>query len=71
MTQLNAKTLLNGDAVFTEFKGALSEQFVFQQLITNEEIPIQNLYIYDYKQYKYCKVQIKYNVVFLILFERI
>jgi len=40
MTQLNAKTLLNGDAVFTEFKGALSEQYVFQQLITNEEIPI-------------------------------
>lgn len=40
MTQLNAKTLLNGDAVFTEFKGALSEQFVFQQLVTNEEIPI-------------------------------
>lgn len=40
MTQLNAKTLLNGDAVFTEFKGALSEQFVFQQLKVNEKIPI-------------------------------
>jgi uncharacterized protein len=40
MTQLNAKTLLNGDAVFTEFKGAISEQFVFQQLLPNDEIAI-------------------------------
>lgn len=50
MTQLNAKTLLNGDAVFTEFKGALSEQFVFQQLITNEEIPI---YYFTYDNSKH------------------
>jgi predicted AAA+ superfamily ATPase len=28
--QINA--LLNGDAVFTEFKGALTEQYVMQQL---------------------------------------
>lgn len=40
MTQLTAKTLLYGDNVFTEFKGALTEQFVFQQLITNEAIAI-------------------------------
>jgi predicted AAA+ superfamily ATPase len=40
MTQLSAKTLLDGDAVFTEFKGALAEQFVFQQLITNEDLAI-------------------------------
>lgn len=40
MTKLNAKTLLNGDAIFTEFKGALSEQFVFQQLLQNEELAI-------------------------------
>jgi len=40
MTQLNAKTLLNGDAVFTEFKGAITEQFVFQQLLPNDEIAI-------------------------------
>jgi len=38
MSNLNAKTLLNGDAVFTEFKGALAEQFVFQQLLLNEKL---------------------------------
>ena len=40
MTKLNAKTLLNGDNVFTEFKGALTEQFVFQQLVPNEDLSI-------------------------------
>jgi len=40
MSNLNAKTLLNGDAVFTEFKGALAEQFVFQQLLLNEKLSI-------------------------------
>jgi predicted AAA+ superfamily ATPase len=40
MSKLNAKTLLNGDAVFTEFKGALAEQFVYQQLLLNENLSI-------------------------------
>ena len=40
MTKLNAKTLLYGDIVFTEFKGALTEQFVFQQLVQNEDLAI-------------------------------
>ena len=40
MSNLNAKTLLKGDAVFTEFKGALAEQFVFQQLLLNEKLSI-------------------------------
>ena len=40
MAKLNAKTLINGDAVFTEFKGALTEQFVFQQLMPNEDFAI-------------------------------
>ncbi len=31
---LDAKTLLNGSAIFTEFKGALTEQYVLQELIT-------------------------------------
>lgn len=35
MSGLDAKTLLYGSDVFTEFKGALTEQYVFQQL--NEE----------------------------------
>ncbi len=33
ITGLSAKTLLEGDVVFTEFKGALTEQFVLQELI--------------------------------------
>jgi len=40
MSKLNAKTLLYGDTVFTEFKGALAEQFVFQQLMLNEKLSI-------------------------------
>ena len=40
MASLGAKTLLNGDAVFTEFKGAMTEQFVFQQLLLNDDLVI-------------------------------
>jgi len=40
MSNLSAKTLLNGNTVFTEFKGALAEQFVFQQLLLNEKLSI-------------------------------
>ncbi len=40
MSNLNAKTLLNGNTVFTEFKGALAEQFVFQQMLLNEKLSI-------------------------------
>lgn len=32
MSGLSADTLLNGNSLFTEFKGALAEQFVFQEL---------------------------------------
>jgi len=32
MAGLNARTLIEGDKLFTEFKGALAEQFVMQQL---------------------------------------
>ncbi len=32
---LSAKTLLEGSRIFTEFKGALTEQFVAQQLVSN------------------------------------
>lgn len=34
MTNLSAKVLLEGNKLFTEFKGALTEQFVCQQLIS-------------------------------------
>ena len=40
MSKLNAKTLINGDAVFTEFKGAFTEQFVFQQFKLKEDLSI-------------------------------
>ncbi|OYW71895.1 MAG: hypothetical protein B7Z24_01690, partial [Pseudomonadales bacterium 32-42-5] len=32
MGNIEAQTLLEGNAIFTEFKGALTEQYVFQQL---------------------------------------
>ena len=35
MTDLDAKTLLKGNAIFTEFKGALTEQYVCQQLVSD------------------------------------
>ncbi|MCF0199672.1 MAG: ATP-binding protein [Bacteroidaceae bacterium] len=38
MSGLEAKTLLEGSAIFTEFKGALTEQFVFQQLHETAEL---------------------------------
>ena len=34
MVDIDAKTLLEGNAVFTEFKGALTEQYVLQQLVS-------------------------------------
>ena len=38
MTDLSAKILLEGNRLFTEFKGSLTEQFVCQQLISELEI---------------------------------
>jgi predicted AAA+ superfamily ATPase len=40
MAKLNVKTIVEGDAIFTEFKGAMTEQFVFQQLVQNEDLAI-------------------------------
>jgi predicted AAA+ superfamily ATPase len=37
MAGLNIRTLIEGDELFTEFKGALAEQFVMQQLRTDTE----------------------------------
>jgi predicted AAA+ superfamily ATPase len=36
MTNLDIKTLVDGNALFVEFKGALTEQFVMQQLVASE-----------------------------------
>ncbi|MBQ0063271.1 MAG: ATP-binding protein [Prevotella sp.] len=38
MSGLDARTLLHGSDVFTEFKGALTEQYVFQQLNEKHEL---------------------------------
>jgi len=40
MGDINVKTLLEGNIIFEEFKGALTEQYVLQQLIAMEEMVI-------------------------------
>ncbi|MCL2417114.1 MAG: ATP-binding protein [Bacteroidales bacterium] len=40
MSELDVKVILEGSRIFQEFKGALTEQFVFQQLSQNENLVI-------------------------------
>jgi len=40
MSKLNAKTIAEGDAIFSGFKGALTEQYVFQQLMQESELSV-------------------------------
>jgi predicted AAA+ superfamily ATPase len=40
MGKLISQIILDGDAIFEEFKGALTEQYVFQQLKTHKDIDI-------------------------------
>ena len=40
MTGIRQNILLNGNELFTEFKGALTEQYVMQQLVTDGELGI-------------------------------
>lgn len=40
MSKLNPKTLLEGNNLFEEFKGSLTEQYVFQQLKCQKELDI-------------------------------
>lgn len=40
MTGLGQRILLDGNDLFKEFKGALTEQYVMQQLVTDEELRI-------------------------------
>lgn len=37
LSDLNVKTIIEGDKIFSEFKGALTEQYVMQQLRLNSE----------------------------------
>jgi predicted AAA+ superfamily ATPase len=43
MSKLKVKTLIDDNNIFTEFKGALTEQYVFQELKLNEELSINYL----------------------------
>ena len=47
MTDLSSRTLIDGDSTFTEFKGALTESYVLQQLKANTEY---GLYYYSVDQ---------------------
>lgn len=38
MTGLNAQVIIDGNRIFTEFKGALTEQYILQQLIAGENV---------------------------------
>jgi predicted AAA+ superfamily ATPase len=38
MGDIDARTIIDGNAIFTEFKGSLTEQFVFQQLKSNPDL---------------------------------
>lgn len=40
MGDIDLRTLLEGNAIFREFKGALTEQYVLQQLLTDPELAI-------------------------------
>ena len=40
LSRLEAKTLLNEDKIFTEFKGALTEQYVLQQFKCEKLLPV-------------------------------
>ena len=51
MSRLSSKTTVDGDAAFTEFKGALAEQFVFQQLTQNEGLAI-HYFTFDNSKYE-------------------
>jgi len=40
MGSIDAKTLLDGNTIFEEFKGAVTEQYVLQQLKTKKKLPL-------------------------------
>ncbi len=41
MSGLDVKTLLNGNEIFTQYKGALTEQYVLQQLLCCDDIVVK------------------------------
>jgi hypothetical protein len=51
MSNLKAKTLVDGNQIFTEFKGALTENYVFQQLKLNPALSL-NYHAFDNSKYE-------------------
>lgn len=56
LSELDATTLLEGNSIFIEFKGALTEQYVLQQIVSDT----------TYKPYYYAGEKSTYEVDFLI-----
>ncbi len=56
MSELDVRTILEGNAIFVEFKGALTEQYVLQQLISDTE----------YTPYYYTETKSEGEIDFLI-----
>ncbi|MGN0325760.1 MAG: ATP-binding protein [Lachnospiraceae bacterium] len=56
MSELDAKSILDGNSIFVEFKGALTEQYVLQQLIAGTE----------YTPYYYSETKAEGEIDFLI-----
>lgn len=56
MTDLDAESLLEGNRIFMEFKGALAEQYVHQQIVSTTQ----------YTPYYYSNVQSRNEIDFLI-----
>lgn len=56
LSELGAESILEGNDIFTEFKGALTEQYVLQQIVTDTE----------YKPYYYAGEKSTYEVDFII-----
>lgn len=56
LSELDAESILEGNAIFVEFKGALTEQYVLQQLVSDTK----------YQPYYYAGEKSTYEVDFLI-----
>lgn len=56
LSELDAEFILEGNSIFTEFKGALTEQYVLQQLVSDTK----------YKPYYYAGEKSTYEVDFVI-----
>lgn len=56
LCELDAESILEGNSIFTEFKGALTEQYVLQQIVSDTE----------YRPYYYAGEKSTYEVDFLI-----